>query len=182
MALELYLYRDKALAAIPTGEAANVIGVLANTPYEADQFVKQACRQSHFTNVPRISFAAANTVTFTNSTLTLTKSGYFAEYDYEAGDLVYISGGTASGTDTLNVGYYAVASNTDNTVVLASSPFSGTDDGTVMEGFIFNLRRIDWLASANVLQVVKPNAVANNHAGYPTNIPGEAFEIQFTAA
>lgn len=63
------------------------------------------------------------TVSWTVGTLTLTKSGAFTGYTRAAGDFVFIQSGTGA-----TAGWYAVASNTNDTLVLSSgSGLSGSN-------------------------------------------------------
>jgi hypothetical protein len=59
-------------------------------------------------------FSPAGTDTYTHSTRTYTSTGLFAGYTFEAGDELHVS---ATPNGTLNLGWYPIASNTDNTVV-----------------------------------------------------------------
>lgn len=60
--------------------------------------------------------------TFTNSTKTLTKTGAFAGYTFNSGDRIAITGGTG-----VTVGYYAIASKTDNDNIVLVADIGGTN-------------------------------------------------------
>lgn len=89
----------------------------------------------------RMSGVAFTGATWTESSLTLTDTGAFASYSFQAGDLVRITGGTS-----IVRGDYRVASSTDDTLVLDSScsatggDLSGGDiAGTVMVARVYGL-------------------------------------------
>jgi hypothetical protein len=64
--------------------------------------------------------------TFTTATKNLTQTGAFSSYTHNAGDVIYINGGTG-----VTTGVYSVASKTDNDTIVLSDDIGGTDPSDV---------------------------------------------------
>lgn len=120
-------------------------------------YVPNASVTPHFSSGGSVQNFAFTTASWTEATKTVTKTGAFAEYEWTSGDYLVINAITGGATGT-----YVINSNTDNTLVLNTSPGAASAN---IGGYISNITSNKYITLSNQPLLGMTDRRENAYAG-----------------